>query len=382
LNGGPVVVVGGGIIGVSLAYHLARGGYRDVTVLDRGLLGEGSTAKATGGIRTQFASRINAELAHAAAGYYAEFAERVGEPFDFRRHGYLMLLSTEAQLAQFRSDVAMQRELGADVRLLAPDEITDVLPGVRTGDLVGAAYSPTDGSGSPADAVAGFARQARRLGVTFRQHTEVVGIDRDAAGRAVAVRTAAERIEAELVVNAAGPWAATVGALAGTDTPVEPHSRQAFGIAPLPGLTGDLPLAVDLGTGAYVHPERNGGVIGGNDRDTPASFDATVNWDLTESLAAALAHRFPWAADARITTGWAGLREMTPDDHGLVGPDPTVPGLFVLAGFSGHGFMQAPVIGERAAAWLLGDAAAGAALAPLDPARFRAGRPLTESTVF
>lgn len=353
-SGGPIVIVGGGIVGVALAFHLAKYGHTDVTVLERGLLGEGATAKATGGIRQQFGSRTNAGLAHAAVDYYARFEELVGEPFEFRQHGYLFLLSREEQYAAFERNVAMQRELGIDVAMVAPADVSDLMPGVVTDDLLGASYCPSDGSGSPADAVAGFVRAARRLGVRLRQHTTVTGIDRNADGAVRAVRTSDGEVPADLVVNAAGPQAAAVAAMVGVDLPVEPHSRQAFGIGPLPQLSAGLPLTVDLATGAYVHPEVHGGIIGGNDRDTPVTAEAQVNWALTESLIAALVGRFPWLADAEIRTGWAGLREMSPDDHGIVGPVPGVPGFWVSAGFSGHGFMQGPVVGDALARRLLG----------------------------
>ena len=172
-HGGPVVIIGAGIVGCSLAFHLARHGHTDVTVLDAGSIGEGSTAKATGGIRQQFSSEINASIAHEAVGYFEHFEDLVGEPFEFRQHGYLFLLGSADQYAQFERNVAMQQRLGVDVRLLPPDELDTLVPGVNCSDLFGGAYSPDDGSGSPADAVVAFARQARRRGVTIAQQSPV-----------------------------------------------------------------------------------------------------------------------------------------------------------------------------------------------------------------
>lgn len=378
-DGGPIVVIGGGVVGCSIAFHLAKYGHRDVTVLEAGLIGEGSTAKATGGIRQQFASRINADLAHEAVGYYANFADLVGEPFAFRRHGYLFLLGSAAQRAQFDRDLAMQRDLGIDVRMLDNADIPELVPGVRVDDLHGAAYTPGDGSGSPSDAVAAFARQARRRGVTIVQHTRVIGVERN-ADRVTGVRTEDATYEAELVINAAGPWARSIGAMAGIDLPVAPHPRQAFGIGPLEQLRPTMPLTVDLSSGAYVHPETAGGIVGGNDRDAPESQDANVRWHLTEKLIAALIDRLPWMSEARITTGWCGLREMTPDDHAIVGPC-VVPGWWNAVGFSGHGFMQAPVIGDHLARWILGhDDRRDLSELRLD--RFADGGLAAESTVF
>lgn len=379
-DGGPVVVIGAGIVGCSLAFHLSLYGFSDVTVLDAGLVGEGATSKATGGIRQQFSSEINAGLAHEAVDYFAHFDERVGEPFDFRQHGYLFLIATAGQLEQFQRNVVMQRRLGIDVQLLAPDDLAQLVPGVHTTDLLGGAYCPSDGSGSPADAVAAFARQARRRGVRILQHTAATAVDRAADGSVRAVRTKDAVHPASVVVNAAGPWARRVGQMVGLDLPVEPHPRQAFGIGPLAQLRADMPLTVDLASGAYLHPEVHGGIVGGNDRDTPAGEDASVRWELVEPLTAALVHRIPWMSEADIRTGWCGLREMTPDDHAIVGPC-EVPGWWNLVGFSGHGFMQAPVVGDHVARRLLGRADARD-LSALRLSRFAEGQAAHETTVF
>lgn len=379
-GGGPIVIIGGGVIGCSLAFHLAKYGHREVTIVEAGLIGEGSTSKATGGIRQQFSSRINADLAHEAADYYKHFADLVGEPFSFRQHGYLFLLGSAEQRGQFELNIAMQRELGIDVRLIDNDDVEELMPGVRTDDLHGAAYTPGDGSGSPVDAVQAFARQARRLGVTIRQNTRAIGIVLDHE-RVVAVETDHGPQPAELVINAAGPWARKVGAFVGLELPVTPHPRQAFAIGPLGQLKPTMPLTVDLTTGAYVHPESTGGVVGGNDRNAPESEEANVRWDLIEKLITALVGRIPWMINAEITTGWCGLREMTPDDHAIVGPA-GVPGWWNAVGFSGHGFMQAPVIGDHVARWILGREDRRD-LSPLTLDRFTSASGLAaESTVF
>lgn len=377
---GGVVIVGGGIIGASVAFHLAERGFADVTVLERHRVGEGSTARATGGIRQQFTSRVNAAIVHRSIAFWNEFEQRTGAPFDFRRHGYLFLLTTGEQLATFRRAVAMQNELGIDSRIIGAAEVAELVPGTITEDVLGASYCPSDGSGSPTDAVNGLIAAARRQGATVRQGCEVTGL-LTTGDRVTGVSTTDGDLPAGLVLIAAGPQARELGRRVGVELPVAPHRRQAFAVDRLDWLRPDMPLAVDLASGAYLHPETGGrAVIGGNDRDVPEGTDMTVDHVRVEPLVKALVDRWPQMADARVSRGWSGLREMTPDDHaviGPVGPD----GLWAAVGFSGHGFMQAPAVGECLAAWWL-DGASPYDLSPLRPSRFAEGRPVVEEGVF
>ncbi|WP_106516542.1 NAD(P)/FAD-dependent oxidoreductase [Streptomyces himastatinicus] len=369
LNGGRVIIVGGGVIGTSIAFHLSERGYRDITVVERGLPGEGTTAYGTGGIRQQFSTRVNIELVRRSLPFWRDFEEMTGAPMHFRQHGYLFLISDPATLRTFEKNAELQRSLGVDVTMLDPRQAAGLFPGIRTDDLLGATYSAADGSGSPTDAVAGYLRGARARGAEVRQHTEFRGLVTDTDGAVRGVRTADGTLDAELVVLAAGPQVRGVGRLCGVDIPVRPHPRQAFATGPLPALHGGLPLAVDMASGAYVHPEAAGtAIVGGNDRDAPSSEQATVDWSRVESLAGALSHRFPSLEGLEVTRGWAGLREMTADDHAIVGPVDEVPGLWVAAGFSGHGFMQSPAVGAALAEWWLTGAP------PLDLSALRLSR--------
>ncbi|MBB5158615.1 NAD(P)/FAD-dependent oxidoreductase [Saccharopolyspora phatthalungensis] len=371
LAGGRVVIIGGGIVGASIAYNLSIRGYRDVTVIERNLVGEGATARATGGIRHQFSARVNIELVQRSMPFWTEFEERTGSRLQFRRHGYLFLISDPAVFGTFRANAELQKSLGVQVEILDPAHVSGVFPGIRTDDLVGATYTPGDGSASPADAVAGYLRAARANGTNVHQQSHFIGLRTDRYGAVQAVQTSDGIVEAEQVIIAAGPQSRTVGRQCGVDIPVFPHSRQAFTTAPIEALNGSMPLTVDMATGAYVHPEANGAtaVIGGNDRDVPSSEVAQVDWSRVSGLAEALSNRFPVLENLEIVRGWAGLREMTPDDHAIVGPVDAVPGLWVAAGFSGHGFMQSPAVGEALAQWLL-DGSPDLDLDPLRLERF------------
>jgi sarcosine oxidase, subunit beta len=383
LRGGRVVIIGGGVVGLSIAYHLTAHGYQDVTLVERRVLGSGATSKGTGGIRQQFSSGVNIALSRRAVDYFAGFRDRVGESARFRQHGYLFLLDRAEQLEAFRENAAKQLEAGVPVQLLEPEEIPGVMPHVNVDGLLAASYCRTDGSASPEAVAKAFARGARAHGARLMEDTTVIAIEQDTRGAVGAVDTTRGRLAAEAVVNAAGAWAAEVGRLAGIELPIVPYRRQAFEVSSPAWLDADLPLTVDLASGAYVHPRPGGSVIGGTDRNVPAGFDEEVDWSLVPALREALARRIPRMTDAGIIRGWAGLRDMTPDEHAIVGPVAAVPGFWTAAGFSGHGFMHSPVVGELLSEWLV-DGAPTLDLSALRPERFDEGADAseTETTVF
>jgi len=378
-----VVIIGGGVVGLSIAYHLAARGCRNVCVLERGEIGQGATAKATGGIRQQFSSEINIRLSQASLKRFERFEEEMGSSADFRQVGYLFLASSEEGWARLQKNASLQRRLGVPVELLMPEDARRLVRGLRTDDLFGASFCSTDGIADPHTVVQVFARHTRRLGVQIFEGHEVNGIHLESgAVRGVRMRDG-EVIASHAAVIAAGVHARAVGLMAGIDIPVEPHHRQVFVAEPLEELPSPIPLTVDQQAGTYIHIERGGSIVlGGGDHGERRGFDERLDWSRLPRLIEAVVHRCPPLAGARVRRGWAGLREMTPDELAVVGPAPEVEGLFVAAGFSGHGFMHAPAVGALMAELILDGTASSIDISALRLDRFRSGRLFPEREVF
>lgn len=341
-----VVVIGGGVVGLSVAYHLAIRGAGRVALIERSpFLGTGSTGKCAGGIRQQFSSAANVRVSIESVRFLEHFEEITGAPLDFQQNGYLFLLATSAHLAHFQANMEMQRSMGLDVRLLSSAETKEIVPVLNTDDLVGATFCPTDGLVSPNDMTMGFAGAARTHGVEILLETEATGIELE-SGRVKAVVTSKGRIETRAIVNAAGPHARPVAAWAGVELPVFPVRRHIFTTRPLPFVSVKFPMVVDFLSGVYMHQESGGMLLGLADKDEPYSFNEEVNWDFLERIIEPAVHRIPQLAQAEILTGWAGLYEDTPDHNAVLGPVPGVEGFFLANGFSGHGLMHAPAAGR------------------------------------
>jgi sarcosine oxidase subunit beta len=349
-----VVVIGGGIMGASTAYHLARAGVTDVVVLEAGEIAGGSSGKPLGGVRVQFSDRANIELGLRSLHAYGRFAEELGVDIGLRRVGYLFALRDPADVAPFTASVALQNELGAVSRMVDPAEAAALCPyllgpHLDASRLVAAAWSPGDGFARPAAAVHGYLDAAAALGVTVRTGARVVGIDA-AAGRAVVHTADGTRYASPAVVCAAGAWSRAIGEMVGVPLPVEPLRRQIGFTPPLRPAPSAVPFTIDFSTTAYFHGSDDGGfVVGMSDSGEAAGFDRTVTDAWHPGLRAALASFAPALADVPIVRGWAGLYEMTPDCNGLIGEvDEAVVGFRFLyaAGFSGHGFLQGPAVGE------------------------------------
>jgi sarcosine oxidase subunit beta len=364
------VIIGGGVVGCSLAYHLARGGMRPL-LLERGELGGGSTGRCAGGVRQQFSTAVNVRVSRLSRAMLERFPAEIGVSAELRQIGYLFLAGTEAEAAQFARNVEVQRAAGLrEVELLDVAGALERVPELRADDLVAATWCPTDGLAGPNEVTLGYAAAARRHGATLLEEIEVTGIDLE--GEAVAaVRTTRGRVSTPVVVDCAGPHAAEVARLAGVVVPVTPFRRHIF-LTETFALSRPVPMTVDFHTSFYFHPEGDGLLLGMSDPDEPASFDTSVAWDFLEHLIEHATWRLPALERTAIRTGWAGLYEMSPDHQGIVGEAPGRPGLWLCCGFSGHGFMQAPAIGHLLAERLLGRRPE-IDLAPYSPERFAAG---------
>lgn len=376
----PVVVIGAGCVGASIAYHLARRGVNGVVVLEKEpFAGAGSTGAAAGGVRAQFSTPINVQVSMLAISHYERFAEEMQTDPVFFQVGYLFLLTDPGPWKEFQAQADMQRRLGLDVRTLSPREIGGMVPELRVNDLVGGTFCPSDGLCNPHEITQAYVRGARRLGCDFRFGVRATGIER-AGSRVTGVTTSAGSITAPWVVNAAGPHAAEVAGWAGLDLPVAPIRRHCFTTQPLAFVRDDLPMIVDMQSGVYMHRESGGMLMGLANREEPPGFDTSVNWDLLERVVDPALHRLPALEAAEVANAWAGLYETTPDHNAIIGPASTIEGLMLANGFSGHGLMHAPAVGQLVAEWIV-DGKPSIDLHPLRFGRFAAHEELVEANV-
>ena len=347
-----IVVIGAGAIGAGIAYHLSRRGARDVVVLERDFVGAGSTSKAAGGIRVQFGTRVEIEFSQRGIAFFKRFEDEMGVPCDFHQEGYLFVVTDEATLARFRTNVTLQQSLGADVRIIAPDDARALVPSLAVDDAVAAVWGPTDGYASPNDVVQAYAARARAGGVRILEETPVTGL-RVAGGRVTGVETPAGVIATRLVINAAGPWAPLVGRMAGLDLPVDPRRRHIFVTDAFDGVRHPLPLVTDTGSGFYCRSEQGAILMSPGDIGASTAYEAEVDWSVLEGAVEKAVRRIPALEGARVRHAWAGLRPLTPDGRAILDWAPGVEGLFLAVGCCGHGFQHSFAVGETVAEWLL-----------------------------
>lgn len=376
-----IVIIGGGVMGASTAYHLAKRGFTDVVLLEKQeFFGMGATGKCAGGIRYQFSTEINIRLSLLSLPMLDRFEEELGQAIGLRRDGYLFLLTNERDVATFRHNVALQRSLGVQTEWLDGDEVRRRVPQLAADDVLAGAFNAQDGLADPNSVVMGYVSGARRLGAKAFSGVAVTAIERN-NGRITGVVTDQGVIACATVVNAAGPWSALVSDMAGVPLPVTPIRRQMLTTTPLPELARDFPFVIDFAQSLYFHREGDGLLTGQSNPNELPGYDESIDssWELEHMDAAT--RRLPLLEKAGRAAHWAGLYEVTPDAHPIIGPVPQLPGYYVVTGFSGHGFMHGPGAGLLMSEILLDGSATTLDISSLDYERFAAGRLIREYNV-
>ena len=379
-----VVIIGGGIVGSSIAYQLTKAGCRNVIVLEReSHQGKGSTGKSMGGVRAQFSTDVSIRMSLFSIPFFREFEQVLGHPSGYRSQGYLFIATQARQMAALRANYERQRAAGlATVRLVSAEQILEMVPQTRPDNVVGGTFCSTDGFVDPYSVMTGFTLRAIDQGAEIVCDAMAIGIDRDAKG-VCAVRSTQGAIATRTVVCAAGAWSAQVGQLAGIDLPVEPLRRMLVPTEPFDKISHSAPMTVDVATGFHFRPEGLGLLMAWNDPAERPAFNTNFDHGFVEKILTRGVHRFPVLEEAEInpSRGWAGLYEMTPDHHPILGPVPGLPGFYAATGFSGHGVMHSPATGKIMADLILKGTTDLIDARLLDSERFREGRLIEETAV-
>jgi len=343
-----VVLIGGGIVGSSIAYHLTAAGCKSVLVIEReSSQGKGSTGKSMGGVRAQFSTPVNIRMSLYSIPFYASFEERLGYPCDYRPQGYLFCATSEKHIAYLRTNYEKQVAMGLkNVQLVAGDEIRSRFPQLRGDDIVGGSFCSTDGFVDPYSAMTGFMSWAADHGATLLKNAPVVSISRRDGGFEIA--TTREFVSARTVVNCAGPWAAEIARMVSITLPVEPLRRMLVPTEPFDQFPHTAPMIVDMSNGFHFRPEARGFLLAWNDPEETPGYKTDFDPAFIEKILSRAAERVPMFENLEVNPkkAWAGLYEMTPDHHPILGESSEVPGFFFANGFSGHGVMHAPATGE------------------------------------
>ena len=375
-----VVIIGGGVMGASTAYHLALRGQKNIVLLEKEeFFGQGATGRCAGGVRYQFSTEINVRLSLQSLPMLERFKEEIGQEITFRKCGYLFVLTRPEDVKTFRHSLELQQNLGVHTQWLTPDEIHHRLPLMRFEDALAGSFNAEDGLVDPNSVVMGYVGAAQRLGVQCLNNVDVTGIT-VAAGKIVAVETNQGTISTRVIVNAAGPWAGLIGQMAGVAVPIEAFRRQIMTTTSLPEVPQDFPFVLDFAQSLYFHREGDGILTGMSNMNEKAGFDQNVDEDFElVNLEAAIA-RMPCLEKAGLQSHWAGLYEVTPDAHPIYGKTP-VDGFYLVAGFSGHGFMHGPISGKLMTECILDGKFLSQDVSMLDLARFKEGRQIREYNV-
>lgn len=375
-----LVIIGGGVMGASAAYHLAQRGLKNIVLLEKEeFFGTGATGRCAGGVRYQFSTDVNIKLSLASLPMLERFKDEIGQEIDYRQCGYLLIATNEKDSETFRRNVILQNSLGVKTELLSGDEVRRRLPLMRFEDALAGTFHHKDGIVDPNSAVAGYISAAQKLGVKAITQAEVTGI-RVANDEVEAIETSQGTISTPMILNAAGPWSGMIGQMAGVKIPILPIRRQMFTTNALPELPQDFPFVIDFGQSLYFHREGSGLLVGMSNPHQEPGFDQNVDEEFEYvNLEAAIA-RMPLLERASRASHWAGLYEVTPDAHPIFGGC-DVKGFLMCTGFSGHGFMHGPVAGKLMSEYILDGKFSTVDVSMLDLARFREDRLIKEYNV-
>ena len=374
------VIVGGGIVGMAVAFYLSRAGFGRIVLVEKEPLpGAGATSKAAGGIRAQFSTAVNIQMSMLSEKEFASFKDVTGYDALFDRVGYMFLLEDDEDVARFEKSYDLQRSMGLDVQMLKPEDIGRYAPHVSLNGIGMATFCKEDGLGDPHEFLSGYEKGARRQGVEIEFDTEVTGFE-VTSGKITVVKTTQGDIGCPLVIDCAGPYSRLLGRMAGADVKVEPVRRQIVTTGELDFVEASFPMVVDVKSGLYFHKESRGLLLGWADTSVKPSFDISIDPDYTDAILEKALDRIPQLEQAEMANQWAGLYETTPDHHAIIGHEPSLSGMFHVTGFSGHGFMQAPAAGLITAEILTGGKPPFD-ISGLSPGRFVAGRIVEETNV-
>ncbi len=379
-NTAEIVIIGGGVMGASAAYHLAERGVKDILLLERDkFFGQGATGRCAGGVRYQFSTEINLKLSQASLPMLERFRDEIGQDIDYRACGYLLVATNEKDVQAFKRSVDLQHRLGIGTEWLDGDEVRARLPLMHFDDAMAGTFHQKDGLVDPNSVVMGYINAAQRMGVKAYTDIEVTGLG-VRQGQVYEVMTHSGSIQTNKVINAAGPWSSQIGAMAGVSLPVIPIRRQLFTTSPLREIPVDFPFVIDFAQSLYFHREGEGLLIGMSNPSEKPGLDQRVDETFELVNLEAATARLPLLEKAGMVSHWAGLYEVTPDAHPIYGKTP-VEGFLVVTGFSGHGFMHGPISGKLMAELITEGSFKSVDVSALDLARFGEGRLIQEYNV-
>lgn len=379
-----VVVIGAGIVGASVAYHLASRGCTKIWILEKASVEvTGSTARSAAGVRHQFASEVNIRLSLYSIERIKRFSEEIGGSADLRQVGYLLLVDDPDVWRQYQKNADLQRSLGVRVETLTPAEAALIVPQLKIDDLAGATFCGDDGYCDPHGIAMRYLARAREMGVKLARATPAIGFEK-IGDRLTGVRTPQGVIHCDWVVNAAGPWAGEVGALAGLEIPVKPYRRCIYLTEAFSGIPSDIPLTIDVGSGFYMRKEKQKVLLGASNEDEPPGENLAVDWDWMEKVLEMGVRRVPVLSEAGLAyrNCWAGLYEITPDHQPILGRHPALSNYVDASGFSGHGVQHAPATGMLIAEEIIDGRAHTIDVDSLRIHRFSENRPPMESNIY